>query len=101
MTATTGGRNFLVVLRDDYGVAIDPHSHENGGYNYADVAWLLDDLGVGGRPSSAATSGTRRCRSSRDGIASASRSPANASPTTWPAISSSAAAPRTTSTTRS
>lgn len=30
------------------GVVIDPHSHEGGGYNYTDVAYLLETLGVGG-----------------------------------------------------
>ena len=45
--ASTGGRNLFVALRDDYGVAIDPHSHEKGGYNYTDVAHLLTGLGVG------------------------------------------------------
>ncbi|MBK8233448.1 MAG: hypothetical protein IPK72_23445 [Candidatus Eisenbacteria bacterium] len=48
MTANTGGKNFLRFLREDLGVVIDPHSHENGGYNYTDVAHLLDSLGVGG-----------------------------------------------------
>ena len=43
-----GGANFLVDLRDALGVAIDPHSHEGGGYNYTDVAYLLSALGVGG-----------------------------------------------------
>lgn len=47
-TADTGGKNFLKYLREDWGVAIDPHSHENGGYNYTDVAHLLELLGVGG-----------------------------------------------------
>src|SRR6185295_16488956 len=46
--ASTGGVNFLRHLRDSLGVAIDPHSHEGGGYNYTDVAHLLDSLGVGG-----------------------------------------------------
>ncbi len=46
--ASTGGANLFVHLRDELGVAIDPHSHENGGYNYTDVAHLLDLLGVGG-----------------------------------------------------
>lgn len=46
--ATTGGKNFLRRLAEDLGVAIDPHSHENGGRNYTDVAHLLDSLGVGG-----------------------------------------------------
>lgn len=47
-TASTGGRNVLRHLKDSLGVIIDPHSHENGGYNYTDVAYLLDLLGVGG-----------------------------------------------------
>jgi hypothetical protein len=46
--ATTGGVNVLRYLRDTMGVAVDPHSHENGGYNYTDVAHLLGLLGVGG-----------------------------------------------------
>jgi hypothetical protein len=45
---STGGKNFLKYLKEDLNVAIDPHSHENGGYNYTDVAHLLDSLGVGG-----------------------------------------------------
>ncbi len=48
VTASTGGRNVLLYLRDALGVRIDPHSHENGGYNYTDVAQLLTELGVGG-----------------------------------------------------
>jgi len=48
VTATTNGKNLLVYLREDLGVPIDPHSHENGGYNYTDVAHLLEELGVGG-----------------------------------------------------
>lgn len=48
VTSTTGGRNLFRYLRDSLGVVIDPHSHENGGYNYTDVAYLLDQLGVGG-----------------------------------------------------
>lgn len=48
MTSTTGGKNVLRYLRDSMGVIIDPHSHENGGYNYTDVAYLLEQLGVGG-----------------------------------------------------
>ena len=45
---TTGSLNVLQYLKTALGVAIDPHSHENGGYNYTDVAYLLDRLGVGG-----------------------------------------------------
>jgi hypothetical protein len=46
--ASTGGQNVLRYLRENLGVIIDPHSHENGGYNYTDVAHLLELLGVGG-----------------------------------------------------
>lgn len=46
--ADTGGVNVFRYLKNTLGVAIDPHSHENGGYNYTDVAYLLDQLGVGG-----------------------------------------------------
>jgi hypothetical protein len=45
---TTGSMNVLQYLKTALGVAIDPHSHENGGYNYSDVAYLLDRLGAGG-----------------------------------------------------
>lgn len=48
MMASTGGKNVFAYLRDDLGVFVDPHSHENGGYNYTDVAYLLEQLGVGG-----------------------------------------------------
>ena len=46
--ASTGGLNLLRYVRDTLGTVIDAHSHENGGYNYTDVAYLLDRLGVGG-----------------------------------------------------
>lgn len=46
--ASTGGVNLLRYLRDSLGVIIDPHSHEGSGYNYPDVAYLLEQLGVGG-----------------------------------------------------
>ncbi|GIW91300.1 MAG: hypothetical protein KatS3mg109_1732 [Pirellulaceae bacterium] len=45
---TTNGKNLLRYMREDLRVAIDPHSHEAQGYNYTDVAHLLDSLGVGG-----------------------------------------------------
>ncbi len=48
LKASTNGKNLFVHLRDDLGAVIDPHSHESGGYNYTDVAHLLDRLGVGG-----------------------------------------------------
>ena len=47
LRATTNGKNFLRYLKEDRAVVIDPHSHENFGYNYTDVAHLLDSLGVG------------------------------------------------------
>jgi len=47
-TAGTANVNLLRYLRDHLGVAVDPHSHENGGYNYTDVAHLLERLEVGG-----------------------------------------------------
>jgi hypothetical protein len=47
-TMDTMGKNFLLYLRDDLGVVVDPHSHENLGYNYTDVAYLLEQLDVGG-----------------------------------------------------
>lgn len=48
LMSTTGGMNVLRYLQEVLGVAIDPHSHEGGGYNYTDVAHLLATLGVGG-----------------------------------------------------
>lgn len=47
LMATTNNKNFLRYLKEDLDAIIDPHSHENGGYNYTDVAHLLDSLGVG------------------------------------------------------
>lgn len=46
--ASTGDMNIFQYLRSRMGVSIDPHSHESGGYNYTDVAYLLGSLGVGG-----------------------------------------------------
>lgn len=43
----TNGKNFLRYLKEDLGMVIDAHSHEGGGYNYTDVAHLIDSLGVG------------------------------------------------------
>lgn len=45
-TTDTDGKNVVRYLSEDLGVEIDPHSHENGGYNYADVAYLIKQLGV-------------------------------------------------------
>jgi hypothetical protein len=46
--STTNKKNALRYMKEDLGVIIDPHSHEGMGYNYTDVAHLLDSLGVGG-----------------------------------------------------
>jgi hypothetical protein len=46
-TASTGGKNFLRYLVEDLDAVVDPHSHESQGYNYSDVAYLLEELGVG------------------------------------------------------
>jgi hypothetical protein len=43
---TTNGKNLFRYLHEDLGTIIDAHSHENGGYNYTDVAHLIDSLGV-------------------------------------------------------
>ncbi len=48
LTAITNNKNLLRYLKEDLNVTIDPHSHEHQGYNYTDVAHLLDSLGVGG-----------------------------------------------------
>lgn len=45
---STDGVNAWAYMQDELGVRIDPHSHENRGRNYSDVACLLDRLGVGG-----------------------------------------------------
>lgn len=44
----TNGKNLLRYLKEDVQVTIDPHSHEKQGYNYSDVAYLLQTLGTGG-----------------------------------------------------
>ena len=46
----TEGKNVVRYMKENLGVAIDPHSHENLGYNYADVAKLIDSLGVTPNP---------------------------------------------------
>ena len=46
VTNNTAGKNIVRWMHEDLGVEIDPHSHENGGYNYADVAYLIEQLGV-------------------------------------------------------
>ncbi|MFN7560754.1 MAG: hypothetical protein ACK5TH_03155, partial [Prosthecobacter sp.] len=46
LMSNTAGKNVMRYLSENLGVTLDPHSHENSGYNYADVAWLLTQLGV-------------------------------------------------------
>lgn len=46
LLAATGGKNIVRYLRENLGVECDPHSHENDGYNYADVAYLMIACGV-------------------------------------------------------
>ncbi len=41
-STNTGTRNVMKWLREVKGVNLDPHSHETGGYYYADIAYLLD-----------------------------------------------------------
>ncbi len=42
----TNNKNLLRYLSEDLGVEIDPHSHENDGYNFVDVAYLMNQLGI-------------------------------------------------------
>lgn len=44
----TDGTNLFLFLQEELDVILDPHSHESGGYNYTDVAYLHELLGVGG-----------------------------------------------------
>ena len=43
---STTGKNLVRFLSEDCGITVEAHSHENYGYNYADVAHLIDSLGV-------------------------------------------------------
>lgn len=46
-STNTGGKNVMKYLSENLTVSLDPHSHETGGYNYADIAYLLQNkLGV-------------------------------------------------------
>ena len=46
LMAVTNNKNLLRWFKEDMGFSVDPHSHEHYGYNYADVAHLMDSLGV-------------------------------------------------------
>lgn len=46
-TESTNGKNLLRYLYEDLGVSVDPHNHtDQSEYNSADVAYLIDALGV-------------------------------------------------------
>ncbi len=45
MRISTDGKNILQYLKEDLGHEIDPHAHEHG-YNYADVAYMIQQHGV-------------------------------------------------------
>jgi hypothetical protein len=47
-SSATNGKNLFRYLKEDLDIAIDPYSREESGYNYTDVAALLDSLGAGG-----------------------------------------------------
>lgn len=49
--SSTNGKNILRYLKEDLGFEIDPHGHETT-YNMADVAYLINELGV--KPSNTA-----------------------------------------------
>lgn len=45
VVTNTNGKNIVRWMREDLGVEVDPHAHETQ-YNYADVAYLIQQLGV-------------------------------------------------------
>lgn len=45
VTNNTAGKNIVRWMHENLGISIDPHAHETE-YNYADVAYLIDHLGV-------------------------------------------------------
>lgn len=46
VTTNTSGKNIVRYIYEDLNITVDPHSHENWGHNYTDVAHLIDSLGV-------------------------------------------------------
>jgi len=46
LKSNTNGKNVVRYLSEDLGITVEPHSHETEGYNYADVAYLIESLGV-------------------------------------------------------
>ena len=45
-SAAMNNKTLVHYLIDDLGMSADPHSHQHNGYNYADVAYLMSQLGV-------------------------------------------------------
>lgn len=45
-SAAMNNKTLVHYLVEDLGMSADPHSHEHNGYNYADVAYLISQLGV-------------------------------------------------------
>ncbi len=45
VTDNTADKNIVRWMHEDLGISIDPHAHETK-YNYADVAYLIEQLGV-------------------------------------------------------
>lgn len=45
VTSNTAGKNIVRWMHENLGIEIDPHAHETQ-YNYADVAYLIEQLGV-------------------------------------------------------
>ncbi len=46
VVSNTNGKNLIKWMVEDKGIFCDPHSHEANGYNYADVAYLHQQLGI-------------------------------------------------------
>jgi hypothetical protein len=46
VVSNTNGKNLIKWMTEDMGIFCDPHSHEANGYNYADVAYLHQQLGI-------------------------------------------------------
>lgn len=44
--SNTNSKNLVRYLKEDLGISVDAHSHENNGYNYADVAYLISQMGI-------------------------------------------------------
>jgi len=44
--SSTNNKNILRYFSDDLGFQIDPHSHEQKGYSYGDVAYLISQFGI-------------------------------------------------------